>query len=1032
MVTRPGAALLAAVFACFSCGRAMAVVNEEARLADPTVAAGSGSGTSVSISNGTAVVGAPAGNVAYVYVRDAANAWVLQQTLTGSDTLPGDEFGLAVSIGGDHLAVGAPGRGGRRGAIYSFVRSGGVWTQNGLLTAADGAGGDELGAAVSIQGTTLVAGAPFDDVSSKTDVGSAYIFENDGTTWVERFHIQVTSGQAKAGDHLGWSVALAGNTALIGAPDDDFGSKTDAGSVYVFVRNGAIWSRQARINPGGVAGDRTGSAVALFSNTALFGADGAAVGANADQGKVFVYRRSGTTWAAGGVLTAADGAAGDRFGASVAISGPLAIVGAPFADAAGADSGRAYVYGDAGAGYAALDTLIATTNAAGDRLGSSAALDSGRALIGAPSADANGGDSGAGYVFSLLASTTTTVTLVDPTPTVTGQSYGVSVSVTAASGIPPGTVDVSDGDGSTCTITLAAGAGSCTLTSVAASLHTISASYAGNLVFGSSLDTESHLVNPAATSIAIVSDTPDPSRVGESVSVTVALAVVAPGSGTPIGTVTVSGPATSGCAIDLALRTSCALSFNAAGATTLLATYAGDANFNGSASATEAHGVTVNLAPTANAQSVNTNEGAPVNIVLTGSDPELASLSYSVATQPTNGVLAGSGSNVTYTPNPNFAGADSFTFTVSDEANTSAPATVSISVANVDNDAPPVLTPGQAFAIAENSPAGTVVGTVTATDIDGDPITFAFNPLSATFSISAAGVVTVADPAALDFETNPSFTLTVTASDNISPAPGTGTITINVTDVNEDPVPTVVSISRASTNPATASPVQYSVVFSENVTGVDSGDFALVVTGTVTGQAISSVNCLNASCTVTVSIGDGAGTLGLNLVDNDSIRDSANQPLAGAANGSVTGPLFDVEIAGAGDNTPPSVVSVIRASPSPSPGPTVQFTVTFSEAVTGVGTTDFQLTLAGALASPAIAAVSGGGNVYLVTVSTGTGIGTIRLDVIDDDSILDGAANPLGGVTTGNGAYTTGEVYAIDTVNAISIFRDGFENPPAQ
>ena len=124
-------------------------------------------------------------------------------------------------------------------------------------------------------------------------------------------------------------------------------------------------------------------------------------------------------------------------------------------------------------------------------------------------------------------------------------------------------------------------------------------------------------------------------------------------------------------------------------------------------------------------------------------------------------------------------------------------------------------------------------------------------------------------------------------------------------------------------------------------------------------------------------------------------------------------------------------MSVTRANPSPSPGPTVSFNVTFSESVTGVELSDFQLTLTGALATPAIESVTGGGAIYTVTVATGVGTGTIRLDVVDDDSIADGVALPLGGSGSGNGAFTTGEVYEIDTINGIPIFKDGFEDPPA-
>lgn len=419
------------------------------------------------------------------------------------------------------------------------------------------------------------------------------------------------------------------------------------------------------------------------------------------------------------------------------------------------------------------------------------------------------------------------------------------------------------------------------------------------------------------------------------------------------------------------------------------------------------------------------------------SDPDNDTLSYSLAVPSTAfSIIAATGQIVVantqlidFETNPTFT----LTVAVSDGTNS---AQESVTVNVIDVSGPPAQAPvvhDQSFAVNENAPNGTIVGAVFAVDEDGPSITYAFNPASTAFSINPAnGQISVADSAQLDFETTPVFTLTVEVSDGT--LSDTATITINVNDIAvEDPAPSVVSIDRLGANPATSSPVQFTVTFSETVNGVDSGDFSIPVSGTVTGAAITALNCTNATCTVTVGFSGANGTLGLDLVDNDSIVDATAQPLggAGAGNGDFTGQIFDIDTDGAGDTTPPVVNSVVRANPSPSPGPTVDFIVTFSETVTGVDVNDFQLTVTGALVTPSITGVSGSGSTYTVTVATGTGIGTIRLDVIDDDSVIDGESNPLGGAGMGNGAFTTGEVYSIDTINGIPIFKDGFENPPA-
>jgi predicted outer membrane repeat protein len=120
---------------------------------------------------------------------------------------------------------------------------------------------------------------------------------------------------------------------------------------------------------------------------------------------------------------------------------------------------------------------------------------------------------------------------------------------------------------------------------------------------------------------------------------------------------------------------------------------------------------------------------------------------------------------------------------------------------------------------------------------------------------------------------------------------------------------------------------------------------------------------------------------------------------------------------------PTTVSSIVRADASPTSAASVDFTVTFSADVTGVDTGDFTLTTTGVKGS-SIANVSGSGDTYTVSVNTGTANGTVRLDVLDDDSIIDGNSNPLGGVGTGNGDFTSGEAYTIDKGgDTVGVFR---------
>ncbi len=133
---------------------------------------------------------------------------------------------------------------------------------------------------------------------------------------------------------------------------------------------------------------------------------------------------------------------------------------------------------------------------------------------------------------------------------------------------------------------------------------------------------------------------------------------------------------------------------------------------------------------------------------------------------------------------------------------------------------------------------------------------------------------------------------------------------------------------------------------------------------------------------------------------------------AGAGNGSfTTGETYTIN-----KSAPsiPSVTSILRADADYSPADIVHFNVTFSEPVSGVDPSDFVLATTGVISSVAVTGVSGSGNTYIVTISTGTGDGTLRIDLIDNDSIINTAANPLGGVGSGNGNFSLGETYSID------------------
>jgi hypothetical protein len=240
----------------------------------------------------------------------------------------------SVSVSGDTALVGAEsddvGANANQGSAYVFVRNGMGWTEQAHLTASDGATNDSFGS-VSVSGDTAIVGAPYDDFGANVDQGSAYVYARSGTTWAQQAHLTASDGAG--GDELGLSVCVSGNSALVGAVFDDVGVNVDQGSAYVFVRSGTAWGQQAHLTANdGATMDVFGASVSVSGDTAIVGAPYDDVGANVDQGSVYVYVRSAVTWAQQAHLTASDGAGVDHFGTSVSVSGDTAIVGAPYDD----------------------------------------------------------------------------------------------------------------------------------------------------------------------------------------------------------------------------------------------------------------------------------------------------------------------------------------------------------------------------------------------------------------------------------------------------------------------------------------------------------------------------------------------------------------------------------------------------------------------------------------------------------------------------------------------------------------------------
>jgi len=255
------------------------------------------------------------------------------------------------------------------------------------------------------------------------------------------------------------------------------------------------------------------------------------------------------------------------------------------------------------------------------------------------------------------------------------------------------------------------------------------------------------------------------------------------------------------------------------------------------------------------------------------------------------------------------------------------------------------------------------------------------------------------------------------------PGAGNGNITGPIYTVIKS-APLVASITPASPNPTAAGTVEFTVVFNQDVTGVDRSDFRMFGTG-ITGFGIASeVTGSGNTYTVIGNTGNGNGTLGLNLLDNDSIRNNVGAPLGGtgAGNGNFTGQTYTV------NKTSPRAVGILRLAGSPSNAATVNYRVTFNEGVTNVDTSDFALVTQGVVGAGITAVTRDNNDFYTVTVSTGRGDGTIELDLIDNDSIVNSRGLPLQGAGLNNGNLR-GEVYNIDRTAPVADIIDVVPDP---
>jgi hypothetical protein len=317
------------------------------------------------------------------------------------------------------------------GAAYVYVLSGGSWVQQAVLLANDGAATDKFGYSVAISGNTIVVGS-YNDDSPLSNAGSAYVYVRSGTTWT--FQQKLTANDATADDEFGNAVGINGETIVVGSHFADLPSNSQAGSAYVYRRSGTTWSQTQRLIPVAavILGDHFGESVAMSGSKVAIGASGDDTPFTS-AGAVYVFADSGTSFVSEQKLTIGSGANGDNFGNSVAIEGNTLVGGAlQFTPVVGQPAfGAAYAYEFNGSTWVSQGRLLASDGATVDRFGYSVAVSNNVIAVGSREDDtiAGGPDAGSAYIFTRSGSTWIEQQKLAPNDTFNGDRFGVSVAL---------------------------------------------------------------------------------------------------------------------------------------------------------------------------------------------------------------------------------------------------------------------------------------------------------------------------------------------------------------------------------------------------------------------------------------------------------------------------------------------------------------------------------------------------------------------------------------------------------------------------
>jgi hypothetical protein len=358
-------------------------------------------GSTVSIMGDYAIIGSGGATIgtktnqgaAYIF-KNEGGQWIQQAKLVASDGNTDDVFGHSVSLSGDYAIVGAyladiNTLEDNKGAAYIFKRVGSTWTQQAKLIAIGGTSVANFGFSVDISGTYAVVGATT-AIESGLAKGATYVFNRVGTVWTQQSKLIASNGDDT--DKFGSAVSIInGNEIFVGAPHFESGSTLDHGAVYVFKRTGSSWA-ETSILTSDILGieDNFGISVSADADYVIIGASGE----NAGAGAAYIFKRDISSWIQTQKLAPADLSSSVFFGSSVDVSGDYAVIGAYGIDGS---KGAAYVYKRNGMAWSLQSQLVSSDGLPSDNFGFSVGVSANHIISGAKGLE---NSRGAAYIFN--------------------------------------------------------------------------------------------------------------------------------------------------------------------------------------------------------------------------------------------------------------------------------------------------------------------------------------------------------------------------------------------------------------------------------------------------------------------------------------------------------------------------------------------------------------------------------------------------------------------------------------------------------